>query len=216
MLRIALLILSSVILTSCQDKQNEDRQELPYYNAPNFTPIFIEKEEEVKRIITHKIDHFSFINQNEDRISKTDLIGKIHVANFMFTSCGSICPNMTSNLKLVSRQFKNDNTVKLLSYTVTPWIDDPQKLKEYKQTYEIENQNWHFLTGKKSKIYALARKSYFAEEELGFTKDSADFLHTEHFLLVDPSLRIRGIYNGTLALEMEQLIDDITTLKQAF
>ena len=60
----------------------------------------------------------------------------------------------------------------------------------------------------------LNNNSYFAEEEIGFTKDSTDFLHTEHFLLIDDSLRIRGVYNGTLGLEMEQLINDIRLLKK--
>ncbi|MFX5752338.1 hypothetical protein ABTE32_23240, partial [Acinetobacter baumannii] len=58
------------------------------------------------------------------------------------------------------------------------------------------------------------RKSYFAEEDLGFTKDSTEFLHTEHTMLVDRYGRIRGIYNGTLQLEMEQLIKDIQLLKK--
>ena len=78
----------------------------------------------------------------------------------------------------------------------------------------IQNKNWHFLTGLKSDIYTLARQSYFAEEDLGFTKDSTEFLHTEHFILIDKHKRIRGIYNGTLPLEMERLIDDIVTLKK--
>jgi protein SCO1/2 len=78
----------------------------------------------------------------------------------------------------------------------------------------IHNNNWHFLTGDKGSIYELARKSYFAEEDLGFTKDSTEFLHTEHIILVDGSGHIRGIYNGTLQLETEQLIKDIRTLKQ--
>ena len=63
----------------------------------------------------------------------------------------------------------------------------------------------HFLTGETASIYVLARGSCFTEEELGFTKDSSDFLHTEHVLLVDKQLRLRGIYNGALQLEIEQL-----------
>jgi protein SCO1/2 len=49
---------------------------------------------------------------------------------------------------------------------------------------------------------------------LGFTKDSTDFLHTEHVLLVDGGGRIRGVYNGTLALDMEQLEVDINSLSK--
>ena len=80
--------------------------------------------------------------------------------------------------------------------------------------YDIKTNNWDFLTGAKNEIYSLARRSYFAEENIGFSKDSEDFLHTEHFILVDKNKRIRGIYNGTLALEAKQLIKDITTLKK--
>jgi len=70
------------------------------------------------------------------------------------------------------------------------------------------------LTGKKEEIYELARKSYFAEENIGFSKDTTDFLHTEHILLVDKNKKIRGIYNATLELEIQQLIKDISTLKK--
>jgi protein SCO1/2 len=138
---------------------------------------------------------------------------KIHIASFIFTRCESICPVMTKHLKLLQDEFKNKNEVVILSYSVTPWIDSVARLKEYADANEITSPNWHLLTGSKSEIYTLARQSYFAEEDLGFTKDSTEFLHTEHILLVDKTKRIRGIYNGTLQLEIEQLIRDINLLK---
>ena len=60
----------------------------------------------------------------------------------------------------------------------------------------------------------MRRKSYFADENLGVQKGENDFLHTENFILVDKNLRIRGIYNGTLSLEIEQLIKDIRALQK--
>jgi protein SCO1/2 len=77
----------------------------------------------------------------------------------------------------------------------------------------ITNTNWHFLTGDRASIYKLARQSYFAEENIGFSKDSTEFLHTEHVILVDKAKRIRGIYNGTLRLEMQHLVEDIKSLQ---
>ena len=121
---------------------------------------------------------------------------------------------MTTNMTEIEKAFKDDSTVQIVSFTVTPWIDNPDLLKRYKEEYTMNSSNWNFLTGNKNKIYDLARKSYFAEEEIGFTKDSTDFLHTEHFILVDKKLRIRGVYNGTLRLEVEQLIKDINLLKK--
>ncbi len=213
MYRIVFLILSSSIFSSCSENKINFIK-LPYYNNPDFTPIFLKDKTEIKSIINHAVANFSFLNQDSVLINQDIFKNKIHIANFIFTSCGSICPIMTHNLKVVSDSLQNDNDIVFLSYSVTPWIDKPSVLKKFKTNYGITNKNWHFLTGEKGVIYNLARKSYFAEEEIGFSKDSSEFLHTEHFILVDKNKRIRGIYNGTLQLEMEQLIDDIITLKK--
>ena len=198
-----------ILFTSCSEPQ----ERLPYFNSADFTPIFLTSNEEVEEQITHKLAPFHFLNQEGEVVSNEDIEGKIHVANFMFTSCGSICPKMTNHMKVVSDSYHLDEEVVLLSFSVMPWKDDVDVLHEYVSNKEITDKNWHFLTGDKSEIYEIARTSYFAEEDIGFTKDSADFLHTEHFILVDQNQRIRGIYNGTLKLDMRQLIDDIQLLK---
>lgn len=199
---------------SCKNTDKTVVKYLPYYNTPEFTPIFIEKPEDSKEQITHTIADFAFTNQYHQQITQKIIENKIHVANFFFTSCGSICPVMTKNMSKINDIFQNDETIVLLSYSVTPWIDSVARLQEYAQRHEIDGKNWHLLTGNKAKIYELARKSYFAEEYIGFSKDSTEFLHTEHFLLVDKNKKIRGIYNGTLTLEMEHLIEDIKVLKE--
>ncbi|MDA9555612.1 SCO family protein [Pelobium sp.] len=198
------------IIGSCK----QQKEQLPYYNTPDFTPSFISDKEAVSNQITHQIADFSFINQDGATITQKNIEGKIHVADFFFTSCGSICPIMTKNMSKINKAFEKDADVALLSYSVTPWIDDVKRLKAYALRNNINAKNWNLLTGNKAEIYDLARKSYFAEEDLGYSKDSTDFLHTEHFILVDKHKRIRGIYNGTLDLEIEQLIKDITLLKQ--
>ena len=197
---------------ACQPKT--EKVLLPYYNTPDFTPQFLTNQQDVIAKINHKIGNFSFIDQNGEKITQKNIENRIHIANFIFTSCGSICPVMTKHMKLVDSAFNDDIELVILSYSVTPWIDDVERLKKYTHRNNIKNKNGHFLTGNKAEIYDLARKSYFAEEDLGFTKDSTDFLHTEHVLLIDKNKRIRGIYNGTLKLESEQLIKDIKALKE--
>ena len=196
-----------IFITGCSTNNTS----IPFYNSPDFTPYFLSNGE-VEEIISHKISDFSFINQNEKTISNKEIEGKIHIANFMFTSCTSICPDMTGNMKLIEKAFSNDPRVVILSYSVTPWIDTPDKLADYVEFNDIKTNNWHFLTGSKNEIYSLARESYFAEETMGFSKDSTDFLHTEYFILVDRDKRIRGIYNGTLMLEALQVVEDISAL----
>ena len=194
-------------------KNSKPKLTLPFYNSPDFTPHFIQNHDEVSRVITHTVDNFSFTNQDNKLITQKEIEGKIHVAYFMFTACGSICPRLTEEMKLIANAYQTDTSLVILSFSVTPWKDTPEKLKIYKENKNITKANWHFLTGNKATIYSLARTAYFAEEDLGFTKDSTQFLHTEHFILVDRFKRIRGIYNGTLQLEAEQLIKDIALLK---
>ena len=213
MYRIVFLSLSSLLLIGCGDKKI-DYIALPYYNEPNFTPFFLTDKALIKSKINHTIADFAFLNQDSILITQNVFKNKIHVANFIFTRCGSICPTMTHNLKIVSDSLQHHKDLIFLSYSVTPWIDRPNILKKFKTNYDITNKNWHFLTGEKDSIYKLARQSYFAEEDIGFNKDSSEFLHTEHFILIDKNKRIRGIYNGTLQLEMEQLIGDIITLEK--
>ncbi len=203
------IVLIGILLSvfSCNSKKNE----LPYYNTPDFTPQWLDKSEANERI-THVIDSFNFTDQDAASFSSEKLKGKFHVSNFFFTSCPGICPKMTNYLGLVQNKFINEDQLVLLSYTVTPWADSVSRLKQYAEQYEVKNKRWHLLTGNKSDIYSLARKSYFAEEEPGFDKDSTNFLHTEHMLLVDKTGRLRGIYNGTLQLEAERLIEDIGLL----
>jgi protein SCO1/2 len=211
MYRIVFLISGSLLLTGCNSKKNNEVSLLPYYNTADFTPNFMTAAEAEKKI-THHIADFSFADQDNHIITQKNIEGKIHVANFFFTACGSICPKMMGNLKKAWDGLRKDSNIIFLSYSVTPWIDSVPKLKRYAANESIQSP-WHLLTGSRVAIYELARISYFAEEDLGFSKDSTDFLHTEHILLIDKQKRIRGIYNGTLQLETEQLVKDILVLK---
>lgn len=200
-----------ILLQSCSAKT--EVRNLPYYNTADFTPNFINDRSEANSKIDHTIPVFSFTDQHNNLITDQDVRGKIHIANFIFTKCGSICPIMTGHLKLLQQEFANDSNLVMLSYSVTPWMDSVAELNKFALASGITSPNWHLLTGDKNSIYTLARQSYFAEEDLGFTKDSSEFLHTEHVLLVDRNMRLRGIYNGTLELDIRQLAEDIKTLR---
>jgi len=215
MYRIALICISiCVFMMACRQKPASSS--LPYYNDAAFTPLFLSNADSIRTKVTHTIADFSFTDQYGNAFGSKDLKGKIHVANFFFTGCGSICPGMMQKLKSLNDSIGNNLLVQLVSFSVTPWRDSVARLKAYAETNGYTSPRWHLLTGDRGAIYTLARRSYFAEESLGFSKDSTDFLHTEHVLLIDPSLRIRGIYNGTLALDMEQLLSDLKLLQREY
>jgi protein SCO1 len=193
-------------ITSCTPENS-----VPYYHAANFTPLW-EGERNFSKDTLHTIAPFQFTNQDGKAITNANFKNKIYVASFFFTICPGICPKLTANLSKVADAFKDNPEVMFISHSVTPDIDSVSQLKQYAIEHGIRSGQWHLITGDKEEIYSLARQSYFAEREIGFQNSTQGFLHTEHFILVDQDGHIRGIYNGTLELEGERLVEDIKLL----
>lgn len=200
-----------VFAAGCKSKQSA--LSLPFINKPDFTPEWISKNDASYSSI-HTIPAFSFIDQDNKTITEKEVDGKIYVADFIFTRCGSICPKMTTNMGTLQEKFRNDPDILLLSHSVTPEMDSVPVLKKYATERGVISGKWHLLTGNKDDIYRLAKKEYYAGDTIGYYQTGNEFLHTENFILVDKQRRIRGVYNGTLPLEMERLIDDIGELKK--
>ena len=203
------LILS---LGSCHHEPKKDLT-LPFINKPDFTPEWIEKKDASYSSI-HRIPAFSFIDQDGAAVTEKTVEGKIYVADFIFTRCASICPKMTNNMGILQEKFKDDPDVMFLSHSVTPEADSVPVLKKYAAERGVISGKWHLLTGNTDDIYRLAKKEYYAGDTIGYYQAGNEFLHTENFILVDKQRRIRGVYNGTLPLEMERLIEDIGELKK--
>ena len=187
-------------------------QTLPYFNSGEFTPEWIEINDEKYNDI-HQIPNFEFTNQDGKLISQKDYLGKVYVADFFFTSCTGICRSLSLNMKILQDEFINDEDVKFISHSVTPDIDSVAVLKKYALDYGIDSKKWDLVTGDRNTIYELARKAYFSDEDFVKTSKPSEFIHTENFILIDKKGRIRGVYNGTLKLEAKRLIRHINMLK---
>ena len=160
----------------------------------------------------HTIADFSLINQNGETITQETYKDKIYVADFFFTTCPTICPIMTDHMYQIQKEIINDDDVMLLSHSVTPNIDSVAQLKKYAQEKGVIDSKWNLVTGNKKQIYELARKSYLAVKTQG-NGDEYDMIHTENFMLIDKNRQIRGFYDGTNPEDIEQLLEDIETLK---
>lgn len=201
-----------MFFSSCTISNDET---LPFYVDSDFTPQWIGTgSKEYKKI--HTIAPFTFINQNGMTIDETDFNDRIYVVDFFFTSCGGICPKMTSNMVKIQEAFKGDDKVLLLSHSVTPEQDSVAVLRKYARSVGAISGKWHLVTGPKEAIYTVARKSYFADEDLGQPINDNDFLHTENLILVDKKRRIRGLYKGTMPMDVNRLIADISILKEEY
>jgi protein SCO1 len=163
----------------------------------------------------HRIGDFTLLNQYGESITLEKVKGKVFVAEYFFTTCGTICPKMTEQMTRVQERFRGNDDVKILSFTVNPDYDTVQVLLEYAQKYGAEKDQWHFLTGSKEELYRLARKSFFVlkpAEAMNLGDAGSDFIHTNNFVLVDQQLRIRGYYDGTSISEVNELMEDIELL----
>lgn len=186
------------------------KKKLPIYNPSDVNPELVDST--VQYISKyHTIADFSFTNQNGKIITQKDYEGKIYVADFFFTTCGSICPKMTSHLLEVQKAILDNPKVMLLSHTVTPEIDNVSVLKAYAIKNGINDKKWNLVTGDKKDIYRMARTSYLAVK-LGKPAALYDMVHTENFVLVDGKRRVRGFYDGTKNEDIERLLADIRFL----
>jgi protein SCO1/2 len=201
------LVIMFLTLLACIGEREDVGQvaRLPYFNSADFTPNWDEA--------THKIPKFSFTNQNGETVTNKTYKGKIYIADFFFTSCPGICPKLTKNMGKIQETYKGDNDVMLLSHTVMPWRDSVPILKAYAQRHKVDDTKWHLVTGNKDVLYDMARTGYFADEDFVKTQDESDFIHTENFILVDKKGYIRGVYNGTLPVDVERLYRHIDILK---
>jgi protein SCO1/2 len=175
--------------------------------------------------VDYSIDDFSFINQDNEPITKDSLTGSIYVANFFFTSCPSICPIMTRNMSYLQDKLSVFPNIRFLSHTVDPVNDTPDKLKSYVNLMQQKNininlSNWDFVTGDKDKLYQSAA-NYFVNASVDSLAPGG-FLHSEYFILIDKQGRVRsgidkngnavGAYDGTNEVQMKDLINDINVL----
>jgi protein SCO1 len=195
-------LISVMALGSCGEKRNK-----------LLLPVYGEKKANGVDTVYHTISDFNLVNQDGEVVTRSDIDGKIVVANFFFATCQSICPEMSGNLVNVQDAFADDDSLKILSHSVNPAHDTVEVLKGYAQTYGARSGKWHLLTGDKKQIYELAMNSYLvnALEDDG---SEEGFLHSELLLIVDPQGRIRGMYDGTDKGQVNRLIEDIGVLKR--
>jgi len=180
----------------------------------------VEKGKEITDSVWHVTKDISLVNQLGDSVNLFSKKGKIIVADFFFTSCGSICPRLTNNMSKLQQSFirggdtrnKIDSSiVQFISFTVDPERDSVSVLKNYADKFKVSHDNWWMLTGNRQSIYQ------FAFEELKVDKFSIepispDFVHTSRFVLIDKDRYVRGYYNGLDSTSIAKLARDIGLL----
>ena len=145
---------------------------------------------EIKLVKIGPAPKFELTDQNKVSISNKDFKGKVHVIEFFFSTCPSICPIMNRNMITIQNEFLNEKNFGIASISINPDNDTPEVLKEHAKKLGVTSSNWHFLTGKKEYIFDLANKGfnlYVGENN----KALGNFEHSGLFALVDKNGTIR-------------------------
>ena len=156
-----------------------------------------------------EIPAFRFTTQEGKSLSKDDLIGKVWVADFVFTRCNGPCPVMTSRMAELAKGLAKAKDVRVVSISVDPEHDTPAVLADYASRMDADPSRWIFLTGPKPEIDAFARKGMF--QVLAYD-DKGVPTHSTRFLVIDRAGRIRRTRNLDEPELVQKLFMDIGNL----
>ena len=162
----------------------------------------------LSELATHgQLPDFSLTNQRGAPFALSDLHDKVWVADFIFTSCGTICPPMTIEMARLQDEFVAED-VHFVSFSVDPKRDTPEVLTRYADYYGADNNRWSFLTGQKEAIYQLAHDAF----NLAAGHRGSEILHSTRFVLVDQNQQVRGYYDSRSKAHLQQLRQHMQTL----
>jgi len=190
----------------------------PHYFADSVV-VSTKNGKKVTDTIWHKVPDFKLVNQLGDSVSLSQLKGKLVVADFFFTHCPTICPSLTVNMRKLQQGITNSRRVgdktpdffHLLSFSIDPERDSVPRLKAWADRFQVNPEQWWLLTGTKKEIYDLA----INEMKLGIVDGEGvdtNFIHTDHFVLIDTNRHVRGYYHGLDSVSLSKLSRDIILL----
>jgi protein SCO1/2 len=152
---------------------------------------------------------FTLTDQRGQPFGTRDLTGRVWVADFVFTSCQSACPLLSERMAEIGRRAKKlGPDFHLVSISVDPERDTPERLATYAARYGAHPLAWSFLTGPAQAVEAAVVDGFkvgMGKEPGGDpapagTDPKAEVLqifHGEQLVLVDRQLRIRGYFPAT-------------------
>ena len=157
--------------------------------------------------VHQQLPNFSLTDQRGDSFALSDLHDKVWVADFIFTTCATICPPMTIQMASLQDELTAED-LHFVSFSVDPERDTPEVLYRYAGHYGADSSRWSFLTGQKAAIYQLAHEGF----NLATGHRGSEILHSTRFVLVDRDQQVRGYYDSRSKAQLQQLRKDIQTL----
>jgi protein SCO1/2 len=211
-----LLPLSLYLITRLMSK---DKIFLPPYYGVERVEQRTENGKTVNDTLYRHVRDITLTNQLGQQVSlNNDLPGKVLVIDFFFTNCETVCPQLTTNMRLLQNAFRKtfkieggfDTIAQFISISTDPQRDTVAALRAYADRFKVNHDKWWFFTGDRQAIYDFARN------ELGVYLQPDEgveaLTHTEKIVVLDRDRHIRGYYNGMDSADVKRCADDIVLL----
>ncbi|PLS18213.1 cytochrome c oxidase assembly protein [Bacillus sp. M6-12] len=159
----------------------------------------------------YEMESFTYTNQNGKPFGVENLKGKVWIADFIFTNCETVCPPMTASMAKLQQKLQKENLeVELVSFSVDPTVDTPEKLKTYLEKFTQDDLNWNMLTGyTQEEIEKFAREQF--QTLVQKPQSSDQVIHATNLYLVDQNGKIVNDY-GFQSSHYNEIIKDINKL----
>ncbi len=163
---------------------------------------------------------FTLVRESGAPLSSSDLAGKVWVADFVFLGCAQSCPLLTTRMGHLANLLDEEGkkraaalSVRLVSFTIDPVNDTPSRLSDYAARWHADPAMWVFATGSMADVQHVVADGF--KVAFGKVDDGAgafEMMHGNYFVLVDPTMQIRGYYSTDLPEEMSALTRDVIAL----
>ena len=161
--------------------------------------------------VTFAAPQFSFPDQDDAPFGTENFRGKVTIVDFIFTNCANTCPKMTAK-RTELQQLIADPRVTFLSISVDPARDDRATRKTYAKANDIDESRWRFVSPPdKDAALKIAQEMKIAAAS-PHSHGESPILHSDRFVLIDATARVRGAYAITDASAMTRLARDASGL----
>jgi len=160
--------------------------------------------------IRGRMVEFPVVESSGKATSTKDLLGRVVVADFMFTSCQATCPRLTSEMKSLADALVGADDVRFVSFSVDPDRDAPGILAKYAKDHGCDPSRWIYLRSDPSDLKKLMCA------QLHLANPNEAMLHSDRFVLFDADGVARGFYRPLDGVEPEwksRLLADVARLR---
>jgi protein SCO1/2 len=137
------------------------------------------------------VPSYRLVDQDGRTRTPDELRGSVWVADFIFTSCKSVCPVLSAKMVQVQRAIA-DPRLKFVSFSVDPERDTPEALKTYARRWAPDETRWTLLANTKESLAALTKgMKTFVDPQA----DPDATVHSAELFLIDGQGQVRGLYS---------------------